>query len=72
MRWSAEERLRRALPYGMWRWSDDAGVITETLFNRHYRALSTRVDGQLVTPTRDPPTRRMPSDISSATASIPP
>ena len=55
MRWSAEERLRRSLPYGRWQWSDDAGVITETIFNRHYRALATRVDGRLVTPTRDPP-----------------
>src|ERR1700675_1898220 len=55
MRWAAEERLRRALPYGMWKWSDNAGVITETIFNRHYRALAPRVDGQLVTPTRDPP-----------------
>jgi hypothetical protein len=59
MRWSAEERLKRALPYGMWAWWDDEGWRVETLFNRHYTALATRAGGQPV-PKRYPPAPQWP------------
>ena len=55
MRWTAEERLRRALPYGKWQWSDENSVLTETLFNRRYQPIATRVSVQLVTKLLEPP-----------------
>jgi hypothetical protein len=58
MRWSAEESLRRALPYGFWKWRDDNGAVVETIFNRRSKPLATRVDGRLILELRTPAERR--------------
>jgi hypothetical protein len=60
MRWDAQEILKRALPYGVWRWEDVDGRIVETIFNRRLKAIATRVDGRnvpdiILSPTRWPP-----------------
>jgi hypothetical protein len=62
MRWSAEEALRRALPYGRWRWRDPDGQVVDTIFNRKYQALATRVGGVASGCLVDPPQRMTPAE----------
>jgi hypothetical protein len=57
MRWRSEEKLRRALPYGMWKWRDQDGQVIETIFNRRYAAIATKVNGQVVIEVVWPPHR---------------
>jgi hypothetical protein len=58
MRWDVEERLRRVLPYGFWKWRDDNGAVVETIFNRRSKPLATRVDGRLILELRTPAEHR--------------
>jgi hypothetical protein len=60
MRWNAEERLRRALPYGMWRWRRQDGAVVETIFANRYVPLATRIDGIASREVVTPPERMDP------------
>jgi hypothetical protein len=62
MRWSDEEKLKLALPYGRWQWRDDDGETVETSFNRKYQAIATRVNGQSFHEVRYPPEQMMPAE----------
>jgi hypothetical protein len=57
MRWDVEERLRRVLPYGFWKWRDDNGAVVETIFNRRSKPLATRIGGIATEEVIEPPRR---------------
>jgi hypothetical protein len=57
MRWRSEEKLKRTLPYGMWKWRDQDGQVVETIFTYKYSAIATKVNGQVVIEVMYPPER---------------
>jgi hypothetical protein len=62
MRWTTEERLRRALPYGKWKWRRPEGELIETIFNIRYGAIVTKVGGNRVDVVEHPPEHMKPAE----------
>jgi hypothetical protein len=62
MKWASEERLRRALPYALYRWND-RGFTVETLFTIKRQPIATRVGGALFMDGYPRPRIRLPPGL---------
>lgn len=60
MDWRAKERIKFALPYGLWRWQRADGTTVETIFNQRQQAIASRVDGVRLETSEYPPYKTRP------------